>query len=109
MRFTYLKFIYSITAIILHGQVYSPETGALTFYPKKYISLSLGDGKGDFSLSAESAFSDPQNPRNRLWEAEVSDVLLTMSRPQLTLKFGGWKGWQGIEMEISYNNQNQHK
>ena len=77
----------------------------MTFYPKKYISLSLGSGVGDFSLSAESAFSDPQNPRNRLWEAEVSDVLTTINKPQLTLNFGGWKGWQGVEMEISYTSQ----
>ena len=77
----------------------------MTFNSKKYISFSCGSGIGDFSLSAESAFSDPQNPRNRLWEAEVSDVLTIMDRPQLTLKFGGWKGWQGVEMEISYTAQ----
>ena len=105
MRFIYTIFINSIAVIILCGQSYDPETGVVTFYPKKYISFSLGGGIGDFSLSAESAFSDPQNPRNRLWEAEVSDVLTTINKPQLTLNFGGWKGWQGVEMEISYTSQ----
>ena len=105
MRYIYIIFINSITVIILCGQSYNPETGVVTFYPKKYISFSLGGGKGDLSLSAESAFSDPQNPRKRLWEAEVLDVITTMNRPQLTLKFGGWKGWQGVEMEISYTSQ----
>ena len=105
MRFLNLIFIYSINAIILSGQAFNPETGSITFYPKKYISFSFGSGIGDLSLSAESAFSDPQNPKNRLWEAEVSDVLTIMDTPQLTLKFGGWKGWQGVEMEISYTAQ----
>ena len=89
----------------LLGQTFNPETGLMTYNPKKYISFSFGTGSGDFSLSAESAFSDPQNPNNRLWVAEVSDVQTILNRPQLTLKFGGWKGWQGVEMEISYNNQ----
>ena len=105
MRILYPIFVYFITMIILLGQTFNPETGTMTFYPKKYISFSLGGGVGDFSLTAESAFSDPQKPRNPLWEAEVSDVLTTMHKPQLSLKFGGWKGWQGVEMEISYTAQ----
>ena len=89
----------------LNGQSFDPETGIKTYLPKKYLSLSIGAGAGDFDLSAESAFSDPQNPKERLWIAEVSDVSTSLHMPQLSLKFGGWKGWQGLEMELSYIGQ----
>ena len=45
MRF-YLIFIY-LNTTILFGQAFNPETGTMTFYPKKYISFSLGGGVGD--------------------------------------------------------------
>ena len=67
--------------------------------------FSIGTASGDFDLSAESAFSNPQNPKERLWVAEVSDVLTSLHMPQLSVKFGGWKGWQGLEMELSYIGQ----
>ena len=95
--------IFFISTLI--GQNYAPDTGLITYNPKKYIYLFIGYGKGDFNLSAESAFSDPQNPSERLWKADVSDVATTLSKPQIVLKFGGWKGWQGAEMELSYIGQ----
>ncbi len=89
----------------LFGQSYDPETGIKTYLPKKYISFLIGGGFGNFDLTAESAFSNPQNPKERLWVAEVSDVSTSLHMPQLSLKFGGWKGWQGLEMELSYVGQ----
>ena len=89
----------------LNGQSFDPETGIKTYLPKKYLSFLIGGGSGSFNLSAESAFSDPQNPKERLWTAEVSDVSTSLHMPQLSLKFGGWKGWQGLEMELSYVGQ----
>ena len=90
----------------LISQNFNPETGEKFYLPKKYISFFIGLGSGDFDLSAESAFSDPQNPQQRLWVAEVSDVATISANPQtIILKFGGWKGWNGIEMELSYIGQ----
>ena len=89
----------------LYSQSFDPETGIKTYLSKKYLSLSIGAGAGNFNLSAESAFSDPENPKERLWVAEVSDVSTSIHIPELSLKFGGWKGWQGIEMELSYVGQ----
>ena len=105
MNYLHMIFIFLFSFQKLFGQAYFNEEGIKAFIPKKYFSFSVGTGKGDFNLSAESAFSDPQNPRNRLWEAEVSDVQTMSHIPQFSIKFGGWKGWQGIEMEISYNGQ----
>ena len=89
----------------MYGQGYDPETGIKTYLPKKYISFFAGGGSGNFNLSAESAFSDPQNPKERLWVADVSDVSTNLHFPQLSLKFGGWKGWKGLEMELIYIGQ----
>ena len=89
----------------LNGQSFDPETGIKTYLPKKYLSFSVGAGSGNFDLSAESAFSNPENPKERLWTAEVSDVSTNLHMPQLSIKFGGWKGWQGLEMELSYVGQ----
>ena len=94
-----------LTFLPLYGQSFDPQTGIKTYLPKKYLSLSIGAGSGDFDLSAESAFSDPQDPKERLWIAEVSDVSTSLHIPQLSVKFGGWKGWQGLEMELSYIGQ----
>ena len=77
----------------LISQNFNPETGEKFYLPKKYISFFIGLGSGDFDLSAESAFSDPQNPQQRLWVAEVSDVATISANPQtIILKFGGWYG-----------------
>ena len=89
----------------LHGQIFDPETGIKTYLPKKYLSFSLGAGSGNFDLSAESAFSNPENPKERLWVAEVSDVSTSLHLPELSLKLGGWRGWKGLEMELSYVGQ----
>ena len=89
----------------LNGQSFDPETGIKTYLAKKYLSFSVGAGSGNFDLSAESAFSNPENPKERLWTAEVSDVSTNLHMPQLSIKFGGWKGWQGLEMELSYVGQ----
>ena len=32
-------------------------------------------------------------------------MLLHLYIPQLVLKFGGWKGWKGADMELSYVGQ----
>ena len=73
----------------LNGQSFDPETGIKTYLPKKYLSFLIGGSSGNFNLSAESAFSNPQNPKERLWTAEVSDVSTILHMPQLSLKFGG--------------------
>ena len=90
---------------VLFCQNYNSNTSFTIYRAKKYISLQFGYGTGDFNLSAESAFSDPQNPSERLWEADVSNVATILSKPQIIFKFGGWKGWQGAEMELSYIGQ----
>lgn len=87
---------------ITFGQGYNPETGQWGYVSKKYISILTGYSSGDFNLKAESAFSNPQNSSERLWSAEVSDVSISPNIPQLILKFGGWKGWKGAEMELSF-------
>ena len=105
MKFILSKFLFFLYLSILFSQNYDPNTGLLSYRGEKYISFLVGFGSGDFSLTAESAFSDPDNPSESLWEAEVLDVAASLSRPQLVLKFGGWKGWKGADMELSYVGQ----
>ena len=81
---------------------FDPETGKTAYPSNKYISLYMGYGPGSLeNFYAESAFSSPENPSERLWTANVLDVSTENSIPQLGLKFGGWKGWFGGELEMS--------
>ena len=84
------------------SQSFDPETGKTVYSSNKYISVYMGYGPGSLeSFYAESAFSSPENPSERLWTANVLDVSTENSLPQLGLKFGGWKGWFGGELEMS--------
>ena len=63
----------------------------------------MGYGLGKLeNFYAESAFSSPENPSERLWTANVLDVTTKNSLPQLGFKFGGWKGGFGCELEMSF-------
>ena len=84
------------------SQSFDPETGKAVYSSNKYISVYMGYGPGSLeNFYAESAFSSPENPSERLWTANVLDVSTENSLPQLGLKFGGWKGWFGGELEMS--------
>ena len=84
------------------SQSFDPETGKTIYSSNKYISVYMGAGPGSLeNFYAESAFSSPENPSERLWTANVLDVSTENSLPQLGLKFGGWKGWFGGELEMS--------
>ena len=84
------------------SQSFDPETGKTVYSSNKYISVYMGAGPGSLeNFYAESAFSSPENPSERLWTANVLDVSTENSLPQLGLKFGGWKGWFGGELEMS--------
>ncbi|MCS5598383.1 MAG: hypothetical protein NZ707_01365, partial [Rhodospirillales bacterium] len=84
------------------SQSFDPETGKTIYSSNKYISVYMGYGPGSLeNFYAESAFSSPENPSERLWTANVLDVSTENSLPQLGLKFGGWKGWFGGELEMS--------
>jgi len=81
---------------------FDPESGKTVYPSNKYISVYMGYGPGSLeNFYAESAFSSPENPSERLWTANVLDVSTENSLPQLGLKLGGWKGWFGGELEMS--------
>ena len=88
--------------ITIISQNFNPETGKVVYPTNKYISFYIGAGPGSLEeFEAESAFSSPDNPSERQWTAYVLDVSTQNSLPQLGLKFGGWKGWVGGELEMS--------
>ena len=90
----------------LFGQNFDPETGE--YYSKnfKYLSLKIGLGSGSIKqFNAESAFSNPTIPSQKLWTASVIDLSTKNNLPQLSMLVGGWKGVLGGEIEFSWDNQ----
>ena len=89
------------------SQSFDPETGKTVYSSNKYISVYMGAGPGSLkNFYAESAFSSPENPSERLWTANVLDVSTENSLPQIGLKLGGWKGWFGGELDLSFLSHN---
>ena len=89
------------------GQSFDPETGKTVYSSNKYISVYMGAGPGSLeSFYAESAFSSPENSSEPLWTANVLDVTTKNSLPQIGLKLGGWKGWFGGELDLSFLSHN---
>ena len=89
------------------SQSFDPETGKTVYSSNKYISVYMGAGPGSLeNFYAESAFSSPENPSEPLWTANVLDVSTKNSRPQIGLKLGGWKGWFGGELDLSFLSHN---
>jgi len=89
------------------SQSFDPETGKAVYSSNKYISVYMGAGPGSLkNFYAESAFSSPENPSERLWTANVLDVSTENSLPQIGLKLGGWKGWFGGELDLSFLSHN---
>ena len=89
------------------SQSFDPETGKTVYSSNKYISVYMGAGPGSLeNFYAESAFSSPENPSEPLWTANVLDVSTENSLPQIGLKLGGWKGWFGGELDLSFLSHN---
>jgi len=89
------------------SQSFDPETGKTVYSSNKYISVYMGAGPGSLeNFYAESAFSSPENPSEPLWTANVLDVSTKNSLPQIGLKLGGWKGWFGGELDLSFLSHN---
>jgi len=89
------------------SQSFDPETGKAVYSSNKYISVYMGAGPGSLeNFYAESAFSSPENPSEPLWTANVLDVSTKNSLPQIGLKLGGWKGWFGGELDLSFLSHN---
>jgi hypothetical protein len=89
------------------SQSFDPETGKTVYSSNKYISVYMGAGPGSLeNFYAESAFSSPENPSEPLWTANVLDVTTKNSLPQIGLKLGGWKGWFGGELDLSFLSHN---
>ena len=96
-----------VVPIRIVSQSFDPETGKTVYSSNKYISVYMGAGPGSLeSFYAESAFSSPENSSEPLWTANVLDVSTENSLPQLGLKFGGWKGWFGGELDLSFLSHN---
>ena len=98
------------------GQSFDPETGKTVYSSNKYISVYMGAGPGSLeSFYAESAFSAVEvdsapfiysENSSPLWTANVLDVTTKNSLPQIGLKLGGWKGWFGGELDLSFLSHN---
>ena len=89
------------------SQSFDPETGKAVYSSNKYISVYMGAGPGSLeNFYAEIAFSSPENPSEPLWTANVLDVSTKNSLPQIGLKLGGWKGWFGGELDLSFLSHN---
>ena len=70
------------------------------------ITRKIGLGFGSIEqFNAESAFSNPTIPSQKLWTASVIDISTKNNLPQLSMLVGGWKGILGGEIEFSWNKQ----
>ncbi len=89
-----------------YGQQYDPETGISVSKTYKYFSLKTGYSYGSLEkFDAESVFSSPSNPNQKLWTASVIDVSTRSLYPQIGMLIGGWKGLIGGNFELSWLNQ----
>ncbi len=90
----------------IYGQQYDPETGVSISKTYKYFSLKTGYSFGSLEkFDAESVFSSPSNPNQKLWTASVIDVSTRSLYPQIGILIGGWRGFIGGNFEFSWLNQ----